>query len=370
MKTRWTLGFALVMLALAFLACGGGEELSTSDADEPAPTATDTPLPPTATPTPTNTPIPPTPTPVTCESLGDRAATIPITLGETYSLQMPSSSGRYPGNCLYYCVGVPSGLDQLEIGVTDFSIDLNLYIGRGSIDVLSDVDVVEGSDWYSHHRVDGMDEDVSITNPQGDVYYIEVCSYDGRSGAFSLWTATSPSVVAPPPAPSPLGDAVVFPDGWLAEPTNQPLPEWIPGDMTDDAVQVVYITFEEDTEYPASGNAFVFEYASEQAAQAHYDSWIAYINTEDAFPGQRGEEHEPTRGGLEYLRTWSMPGVDPVETFTLTQYTSLLCRSVTVYEFVTLTGSGDAVSTTVVSPDEMSDLVNTTAEGLRALVCD
>jgi hypothetical protein len=101
---------------------------------------------------------------------------------------MPDSTGRYPGNCLYYCVGVPSGTDNLEIGVTDFTIDLNLYIGRGSIDVLNDVDVDEGSDWYSHHAGDGRDEEVSITNPLGDVYYIEVCSFDGRSDTFTLWT--------------------------------------------------------------------------------------------------------------------------------------------------------------------------------------
>jgi hypothetical protein len=81
---------------------------------------------------------------------------------------------------------------MLEIGVSDFTVDLNLYIGRGSIDVLNDVDVVEGSDWYSHHTGDGSDEDVSITDPEGGVYYIEVCSYDGSPSPFTLWTAISP----------------------------------------------------------------------------------------------------------------------------------------------------------------------------------
>jgi hypothetical protein len=83
---------------------------------------------------------------------------------------------------------VPANHGTLRIGITGFSIDLNLCIGRGSIDVLNGVDVVDGSDWYSHHTVDGLDESVSIPNAAADVYYIEVCSYDGRSGSFTLWT--------------------------------------------------------------------------------------------------------------------------------------------------------------------------------------
>jgi hypothetical protein len=176
-KTERILLMVFVTLMLAILACG--------PISEPTPTPTNTPVPPTATPRPSPTPRP---TPVTCESLGDRASTVPIELGESYDYQMPASAGYYPSNCLYYCVGVPDSLGALDIGIENFSIDLNLYIGRGSIDVLNDSDVVDGSDWYSHHTVDAQAESVSIPAPIGDVYYIEVCSYDGRPGAFTLWT--------------------------------------------------------------------------------------------------------------------------------------------------------------------------------------
>ncbi len=176
MRTRYVLLIVVVALVLAALAC----------IPSVAPEPTNTPIPPPPpTERPTNTPEP---TPVTCESLDDRVATVPIILGESYSLEMPSSTGYYPSNCVYYCMGVPSNLGTVRIGVTDFSVDLNLYIGRGSINVLNDVDIEEGSDWYSHTSEDGTDESVSISGPTPDVYYIEVCSYDGRGDFFTLWT--------------------------------------------------------------------------------------------------------------------------------------------------------------------------------------
>jgi len=169
MKTKSLFWVALAALVLTALACGSSGGGSTGGGSTGGGAVS-------------------IPMPTSCESLDDRASTVLITLGETYSEEMHSSAGSYPGNCLYYCLGVPANLSSLDIGITGFENELNLYIGRGSIDVLNDNDVSGGSDWYSHTAQDGVDESVSIPSPVSDVYYIEVCSFDGRPSPFTLWT--------------------------------------------------------------------------------------------------------------------------------------------------------------------------------------
>jgi len=60
----------------------------------------------------------------------------------------------------------------LTIGISDFSIDCDLYVDK-------DLSVLEYSDhgaWQSNDYGTG-DEQVTISNPDGR-YYVQVCTYD------------------------------------------------------------------------------------------------------------------------------------------------------------------------------------------------
>lgn len=145
----------------------------------PSPTNTPTP---TDTPTPTNTPVPsPTPTPF----VGGECApgTRRIEMGVRYHEHV--NRGGYPDCCEVYCLWVPEG-DRLEIGISDFDVDLDIYVD-------TDLTVLQFSDhgqWESNAYGTG-DEQVTIYNPGGR-YYIQVCSYEGLASDFVLYSEFSP----------------------------------------------------------------------------------------------------------------------------------------------------------------------------------
>jgi len=105
----------------------------------------------------------------------------------SYSLRMEATSDPYPANCLYYCMWLPDGGQALEVALSGAVVDLDLFIGYGSMDALAGVDVVEGQTytWKSNQPVTG-DEAVHIESPAAGVYYLEVCSYEGEATDFRL----------------------------------------------------------------------------------------------------------------------------------------------------------------------------------------
>lgn len=111
------------------------------------------------------------------------AATERIEMGLSYTKHV--TAGSYPDNCAVYCLWVPEG-NRLEIGISDFDIDLDIYVDM-------DLTVLAYGDhgmWESNDYGTG-DEQVSIGNPEGR-YYIQVCSYEALASDFTLYSDFAP----------------------------------------------------------------------------------------------------------------------------------------------------------------------------------
>jgi hypothetical protein len=104
-----------------------------------------------------------------------------------YREEMPTATGPYPGNCLYYCVWLREPAESLSVDVSDASTDLDLFIGYGSVEAVSGEELVEGETytWKSNQPGD-VDERVEIPSPADGTYYLEICSYEGASTPFEL----------------------------------------------------------------------------------------------------------------------------------------------------------------------------------------
>jgi hypothetical protein len=165
------IGMAVVFI-LPALACGGTPQPTNTPA--PPPTATNTPLPPP--PTPTNTPEPFVGG--ECDPVSER---VEMNTRVTRAVQ----GGTYPETCEVYCLWVPDG-SRLEIGISDFNVDLDIYV---DID-LSVLQFEDHGRWESNAYGTG-DEQVRINSPDGR-YYMQVCSYEGVPSSFSLWNEFTP----------------------------------------------------------------------------------------------------------------------------------------------------------------------------------
>jgi hypothetical protein len=95
----------------------------------------------------------------------------------------------YPSNCTYYCLWLPGGESGLDVTLSDFSVDLDLYMVYGEYDEILNPDP-DSATWASN-EFGTADEMVSVPNPGTDAaYYIEVCSYEGSASDFTLTTET------------------------------------------------------------------------------------------------------------------------------------------------------------------------------------
>ena len=109
----------------------------------------------------------------------------PCEQGTTPLIVDQSASGRiaggtYPNNCTVYCLWVPDDGSRLKIEISDFDVDLDMYIDQ-------DLDILQYDDfgqWYSNDSGSG-NESVSISDPGGR-YYIQVCSYEGTPSTFTI----------------------------------------------------------------------------------------------------------------------------------------------------------------------------------------
>jgi hypothetical protein len=102
------------------------------------------------------------------------------------STQQGVEAGNYPDSCRYYCLWVPEDGNSLEIGISSFDIDLDMYVDTD----LSVLTFEDHGEWESNAYGDG-DESVSIDNPSGR-YYIQVCSYEGLASSFTLSSTFEP----------------------------------------------------------------------------------------------------------------------------------------------------------------------------------
>ena len=102
------------------------------------------------------------------------------------SAQQGVEAGNYPDSCRYYCLWVPEDGDSLEISISSFDIDLDMYVDTD----LSVLTFEDHGQWESNAYGDG-DESVTIDNPSGR-YYIQVCSYEGLASSFTLSSTFEP----------------------------------------------------------------------------------------------------------------------------------------------------------------------------------
>jgi hypothetical protein len=177
------------LLFLASLACGGPTE-PTNPPQPPPPTEVLIVVEPTMPPEPTLAPepteAPPLPVDYTCEC-DPRAE--PIDINTTIPLNMHTATGGYPANCQYWCACVPGGGSALDIGITDFTVDLDMYVAWNDFEGITGETPVYGESytWMSNAYGTG-DEWVDVTNPVEGPYYIEVCSYEGDPSPYNLVT--------------------------------------------------------------------------------------------------------------------------------------------------------------------------------------
>jgi hypothetical protein len=176
-------------LLLGVLACGGSVEPTPTLAPNlpPPPTAAPpTPIPPTAAPPTAIPPSPTSPPPVAFECECDPRAT-PIDTNTVLAMEMHRATGSYPANCQYWCGCVPPGMTDLDIGITDFNVDLDIYVAWNDYEGVTGAEPIYGESytWMSNAYGTG-DEWVNINNPEAGPYYIEVCSYEGDPSPYNL----------------------------------------------------------------------------------------------------------------------------------------------------------------------------------------
>jgi hypothetical protein len=180
MKRLTLIGIGLIFI-LPILACGPSAE--PTNTPEPPPMPTNTPLPP---PTATNTPLPqPTATNTPEPFVGGDCDPISDRVEMNTSVDKSVQGGSYPDACEVFCLWVPDG-SRLEIGISDFNVDLDIYV-----DV--DLTVLQYEDhgrWESN-AYGSVNEEVRINNPEGR-YYMQVCSYEGLPSSFTLWNDFTP----------------------------------------------------------------------------------------------------------------------------------------------------------------------------------
>ena len=100
------------------------------------------------------------------------------------TLHIDETAEDYPANCNYYCTEVQSGASSLTVDVRNFTEDLDLFVGLGSITSVLGVDP-EDNPWKSNEY--GTDpESVKISAPDAGIYYIEICSFDGTATDYDV----------------------------------------------------------------------------------------------------------------------------------------------------------------------------------------
>lgn len=163
----------VLVLVILVSACGSAPQ----PASTPLPGATNTPRPAT-TPRPTPTP---TPTPYLGGDCDPNTERVVINT----SVPMSVSGGTYPDTCEIYCLWVLAG-SSLEIGISDFDVDLDIYVDTD----LSVLEYGDRGEWRSN-AYGTVDELVLIPEPGGR-YYIQVCSYEALPSDFILYSTFTP----------------------------------------------------------------------------------------------------------------------------------------------------------------------------------
>jgi hypothetical protein len=113
---------------------------------------------------------------------------VPLALGASVSGDIAAASA-YPANARYYCINVGEGVPSVTMELSNMTVDLDLYVGRGTIASVQGVDVSAGEtyEWKSNAFGTG-NETVTIPTPQPGVYYAEIVSFEGQASTYTLTT--------------------------------------------------------------------------------------------------------------------------------------------------------------------------------------
>jgi hypothetical protein len=114
--------------------------------------------------------------------------TTPIQPNTSVMGHIDATDEGYPANCAYYCLWMPQEAGALDVTLSNYSEDLDLYAVYGELDTLL-VNDTGTAQWLSNGVEDT--EMVSIPAPgTASAYYLEVCSYFSTASDFTLTTAT------------------------------------------------------------------------------------------------------------------------------------------------------------------------------------
>ncbi|MEW6568288.1 MAG: PPC domain-containing protein [Chloroflexota bacterium] len=116
----------------------------------------------------------------------DTRATL-IEADRTYQQQIEATSRPYPANCQYFCLSVPEAGKRLEIGIADFTTDLDLFVGYGEFEaVIGEVPSEDPGRTWKSNQYGLEDEQVTIADAAAGQYYIEVCSFERDASFYEL----------------------------------------------------------------------------------------------------------------------------------------------------------------------------------------
>lgn len=114
-------------------------------------------------------------------TLSCEAPAIPIMIGAMTHGEITAAQS-YPENARYYCFSLPDGVQSVTVTLSGMTADLDLYMGEATI---SSVQGNQTYKWMSN--VPGTaDDTITVTQPAGGVYYVEVVSYEGLASRFTL----------------------------------------------------------------------------------------------------------------------------------------------------------------------------------------
>ena len=112
------------------------------------------------------------------------APAVGLAIGSEVSGDIPAAQ-NYPANARYYCINVGEGAPSLTLELSGMSVDLDLYVGHGSISSVQGVDISAGENYEWKANAFGTgDERVVINQPQPGIYYAEIVSFQGEASPY------------------------------------------------------------------------------------------------------------------------------------------------------------------------------------------
>jgi hypothetical protein len=120
--------------------------------------------------------------PVSCDQ-----PAVQVAIGAQANGEITATTQPYPANADYFCVNVGPGVQRLTLELSGMTVDLDLYVGHGSIDSVQGINLEQGETYEWKSNAFGTEtERVVIDQPQPGVYYAEIISYNSEQSAYQF----------------------------------------------------------------------------------------------------------------------------------------------------------------------------------------